>query len=338
MTLDSTDAWPQPDRTKLARIEARTLIEARLAVGPRSEGELQKALRGYIDKAAFATAFNKIKDEGRITPVKTRWALRTDVQQHPIIAAIIAAGLDWSKVQGCVLPAVALGLSPRWEVAKRFTKVDSLRASLIALLYKLPVAVDRVTLPQARESLLVFTLSAVLPKVPEMRWPAIKGDASLDKFSVTVLRGLTQLSKGNIVQTINTVAAEAVEAKDTSADALRLQLVKACVIPRKIIDGPGIEPPPIEKFAQRIQSITDERAAPPFEDRLAIGTLYDIYGRDHADAGSLASFKERIIAAFTKKLISLRRLDDKGLWDRETRDRSQVEYNDYRFHFVARTS
>lgn len=97
-----------------------------------------------------------------------------------------------------------------------------------------------------------------------------------------------------------------------------------------------VEKASTEEFAARVQAITNVSAAGPFSDRLAIGALYDAYGRDFADAGSMASFKERIVEAFTRKLISLRRLDDRTLWSPEDLARCQVQFRDYRFHFVAK--
>jgi len=87
-------------------------------------------------------------------------------------------------------------------------------------------------------------------------------------------------------------------------------------------------------FAANVQATANRIRTPPFTDRVSIRDLYDQYGIDFADAGSLASFKTRLTEAFRRREISLARLDVPDLLDQFTRTSSEMNLEGHRYHFV----
>ena len=74
---------------------------------------------------------------------------------------------------------------------------------------------------------------------------------------------------------------------------------------------------------------------PPFKGRVAIAQVYDAYGRVHSDAGSLESFKRRLVEAAKLRAIDLTRLDMPERMNADLRNRSSVEWDTDEVHFVV---
>ena len=119
-------------------------------------------------------------------------------------------------------------------------------------------------------------------------------------------------------------------AEDHSQGGFRQALVKAA-----LSVGSNDRP---DDFSSRVQALLAQKATPPFSDRLAVGTLYDVYGREYQDARSLSNFKGRLIDAHQRREILLRRLDNTRAIDSDLRERSEIDWEGHKFHFVARTS
>ena len=115
------------------------------------------------------------------------------------------------------------------------------------------------------------------------------------------------------------------------ASGLRKQLIR---IGLKRESTPAELPLQPDGFAARVKEVAKSLSTPPFQGRVAIAQIYDAYGRVHADAGSLASFKERLVAAAKERELRLGRLDLPERMDRDLRLRSEVFWGTDTVHFV----
>ncbi len=91
------------------------------------------------------------------------------------------------------------------------------------------------------------------------------------------------------------------------------------------------------EFSERVLEIAEMLSTPPFQDRVAIAQIYDEYGRIYPSAGSLASFKERLVEATKNRGLELGRLDLPERMDNELRDRSAAVWGREEVHFVIRS-
>lgn len=92
---------------------------------------------------------------------------------------------------------------------------------------------------------------------------------------------------------------------------------------------------PCETFARNVLDAAKDLATPPFDGRVAIAQAYDAHGYDYPDAGSLNSFKKRLVEASRKRKIDLSRLDMPELMDRDLRQRSETPWDSDVVHFVV---
>lgn len=67
---------------------------------------------------------------------------------------------------------------------------------------------------------------------------------------------------------------------------------------------------------------------------VAIFSIYSAYGVDNADAGSLESFKSRLVAAAKARDLDLARCDMVQALGRELRDLSATQYGGEDLHYV----
>jgi len=87
-----------------------------------------------------------------------------------------------------------------------------------------------------------------------------------------------------------------------------------------------------------VKQVAEQLTTPPFQGRVAIAQVYDAYGRIHSDAGSLASFKARLIEAAKTHEILLGRLDLPERMDKDLRVRSETPWDTEYVHFVLTAS
>ena len=87
-------------------------------------------------------------------------------------------------------------------------------------------------------------------------------------------------------------------------------------------------------FAARVKQVAEKLTTPPFQGRVAIAQVYDAYGRIHPDAGSLQSFKARLVEAAKARTLVLGRLDMPEGMPRDLRERSETLRNSDEVHFV----
>jgi len=98
---------------------------------------------------------------------------------------------------------------------------------------------------------------------------------------------------------------------------------------------PGVSTPE-PSFADRVKDVAYKLETPPFPTRVAISQVYDAYGRKYPDAGTLASFKERLVQAGKAREINLGRLDMPEGLPSDVRNRSAAPWGDDEVHFVLK--
>ena len=130
--------------------------------------------------------------------------------------------------------------------------------------------------------------------------------------------------------------------EDVMDDMGRKGLIHGIALPRKGAPEPSLsytpphlrpQPPDVvakpsqsQTFAERVNQIASQLKTPPFQGRVAIADVYDKYGHEFPDAGSLASFKERVLNEAKGQKLFVSRLDMPEYMDKEKRVRSETPY------------
>ena len=340
---------PTSDLNRLTPMTIDAVITAYMAAsGVRSAPSIRRAVQIYAPESVVEDGLQRLIAGRALEPRQTQWALAPVAWKGTIPDAILKTNSDWARVKRVILPMAALGLPLQPSSVRHFSHGDHLRAAALTVLYRLPLDPITVRLGEVRECLLVRSLAA---RFPDVRFAPVRGTERLDAFSTAVLNGLAEVPSDGAVEIVHQLAAQASHSKDPSLDGLRRALVTAALAPHDPITGlnganeldwlspaaDGFAKP--GDFARRVQSFVDNESTPPFDDRLAIGALYDLYlAKYPGDADSLAAFKARLLDAHRGRWLSLRRLDYIDAIDDELRRRSEIEVDGRQFHFVARVS
>ncbi len=249
-------------------------------------------------------------------------------------------GLDatskWEVLWKTRLPLLALGLDANAKPERlRFARSDALKSAIIATAFGL-----------AREDL-------GSPKVvaSELVWRTLRartGDligngpfGMIDKpgpVERSLLGGLAGTRPKSFPDAMNALALKSVGLAKGTPDDLRLALIAKALALQ--VDEPRVERAHNVAangagFAANVVDVAKGLATPPFVGRVAIASVYDAYGKAHADAGSLASFKERLVKAAQDGALQLARLDMPERMSRDLRQRSETSCMSDQFHFVV---
>ncbi len=333
---------PFPDLARLQPLTVEQLIVALLATAPRrSLAQVKRSLMRFAPPSHWEGALHSLSNAGLIATEGRGWRLADGGRNDPLAAAVLAARADWPRTRATILPMVALGLPLSPDAVRRFSRGDNLRAATLAVLYDLPLSLPTVRLTHTRACLLARSLAA---HYDGLRLPPINGTERLDAFSTAILHRMAGTERQSVSQTITVLTSRALGTRDLSLDGLRHALVTAAVARSETsppVASRGARPTDVAEigeFARRVQALADAVATPPFEDRLAISAAYELYGRHHTDAGTIASFKQRLAAAHRERWLSLRRLDYVDAITADLRQRSELIIDGRHFHFVARVS
>lgn len=186
----------------------------------------------------------------------------------------------------------------------RLARTENLRAVALACIYSLPVDKEKATLTAVNSALILRGLAGLVGITADPGFSAIAQTAG-------------DLSRGEI---------------------LARTIVKAGLSLCEADDGKRSRPDEdLPSFARNVQAVANDLSTPPFSQEVAIGQVYDAYGRGHRDAGMLDEFKARLLKANAARLLVLYRLDEPGAIDAELRNRSQIETERGRYHFIARS-
>jgi hypothetical protein len=277
--------------------------------GNRSLAQLLGDVKAYLAKEQASTAFEALVNDGYVTDRSGRVTLsKTGADQVKARFGHLQNGRAGKRrLERVVWPAIVLGLDAGSRGAARLGRGEHLRAAALIAIAGLPLNRESGSLNSAISALLVRLLSGAT--VFSHTSDALK----------TKARSFGDLS---------------------DIDALRRGLAMAgLALSNNAYQGlnkhGGDE---LSAFASRVQAITDSLSTPPFSRKVAISQVYDEYGKTHADAGRLESFKERLLEANLSGALNLYPLDEPEALEPATRARSLIDTNHGRYHFIARSS
>jgi len=302
----------QAEQQGLVPVDARDFVLSALTVknGTRSVRQFVGDLKAYADTDRLEAAFEELVQAGWAEVNASRKAVLTAEGRHEAERRFgkLAGGQEGLKrLKNVVWPALALGMEPNTKGGARLARPEHLRAALLVSLFRLPLDKDSATLSAAVSALVLRGMAG----------------ASLQSSEHSELKPIVQ-NAGDL----------------SDADKLRQTVVRAALaLGARGTTQPdaGATPTRVDAaFASNVQVLADKLSTPPFSNKVAIAQVYDAYGREHRDAGSLDTFKEKLLAAHKKGLLKLRALDEPQAMDQELRERSLIKTRYGWYYFVAR--
>jgi hypothetical protein len=285
-----------------------------------SPNSLDRAVKHLLAKGDASLQGGKLKltESGRAV---ARAILGNDVSK------------PWPHIRDRRLPVLALGLDPDDTATQRkLTNPKTLKAAIIAVAFGTPK--DAALMPDRVRSELVWRVlrGAVPELIGRGPFPTITKSNPVD---CSILAGLAGVSAKRIDQVLAALAARAVGASRTDLDALRKRLVQLAL--SQAVPVAAVQEG-VQGFGERVRAVARTLSTPPFRGRVAIAQVYDAYGRQHPDAGSLASFKERLVMAAKARQLDLTRLDLPEHMDSDLRERSHTVWDSSTVHFIVTRS
>lgn len=339
---------PKPDSSRFAALDPADLVLAYLA-GQKtalSAKLLARRLAAVADAATVAAGTATLCDRGLVS-ANAQVVLHEAGRAAGKTLLGRDAGSRWEDVLTRRLFPLSLGLDPEAaELRTRLARPDARQAAVIAIAYGLPAEmVGRKV--QVCSELVWRTLEAGLGALlGQGRLPEITKPGVTERVLLAGLAGGTAKSMPEAVKLVafaalgrppgdpaalrnGTIALALANARRGPAAATTPPVAQPASPPAKASDGPadGV-------FAGRVTEVAQALTTPPFQGRVAIAQVYDAYGRAFPDAGSLQSFKERLIAAAFARQLELGRLDMPEYMDKELRQRSEAAWGRDFVHFV----
>jgi hypothetical protein len=335
---------PAPDLARFTAVEPELVTLAYLASQKQglSLASLQQRLKKLIPATGVDAAVSMLieKDEVRL---ETTLSLTSKGRQAAKRALGADAGQPWDVIKARRLTMLALGVNPdASEARKQYAKADALKAAAIAVAFGLPketmVSVKAVS-SELVWQLLRGRLTDVVGRGP---FPEIEKPAVVERV---LLAGLAGAKAKSLPEAINALTARALGLPNIDADILRDRLVVIGVSlagAESVRESPSVAAPTSSRpvtngsgsFATRVREVALTLSTPPFQGRVAIAQVYDAYGKVHPDAGSLQSFKERLVQAAKAREIDLGRLDLPERMPKDLRQRSETAWGSDEVHFV----
>ena len=328
MTLE----LPQVGISRFCPVSPELVLRAYLSCQPQgiSLNALQRNLQTIVSPAAVDDTVALLIERGEVLSDKTlklanRKAVSTEILGRD-------AGTKWADIKARRLPLIVLGYDPDdFEVRRKFSKPDQIKAAVIAVGFGLPkeIAAD---LKAVRSEIVWRILRAGLADiVGRGPFPMIEKPGTVER---TLLSGMIGVASKSIVDATNNLAAHAVGIKKGNLDAVKERLI-VLGIERCQSNGAAIPlNRHVDNFAAKVAEIASKLSTPPFHGRVAIAQVYDQYGKIYPDAGSLAAFKERLVGAAKNREIQLGRLDLPERMANDLRERSETKWNREEVHFV----
>jgi hypothetical protein len=320
----------RPDMARFSPIHLEALTLGYLGTTRRaiSATTLKTRLRPFADPAAVEDTLGTLITSGNATTEKTLLLSKAGKD-----AAKGVLGRDvnatWESVCNHRFPLLTLGLDPdNSDVRHKFARADALTPAAIAIAFGLDTHDITNKTSVCGELVWRIIRSALYDVVGKGPFP------SIDKLGIVervLLAGLAKTRGNAINEAVGGIRALAVGLPKCDARGLRKQLIRIGLQrglkPAKVSHEP-------DGFAARVRNIAKSLSTPPFHGRVAIAQVYDAYGRVHADAGSLASFKERLVAVAKERELQLGRLDLPERMNQDLRLRSEVHWGTDTVHFV----
>jgi hypothetical protein len=320
-----SSALPRSDITRFSRIEPEFIVKAYLSCTTQKVSmiQLKRRLSTLLSVDTVAALVARLISSGQIIRDGNNLQLAHEGQKATRAALGIDAGKPWDSVRIGRLPVVALGVDPdNIETRRKLARADILGAAIVCVGYDLPK--NNLLSPTGVRSELVWRiLRAGVPDViGQGPFPLIEKPNAVDR---TIVAGLAGVRAKTISGAVAALAAKTINAERSKSDVLRRQLIRLALKKRSSPEG----------FAERVKVIAHALSTPPFQGRVAIAQVYDAYGRQYPDAGSLESFKHRLLAAAKAHELHLSRLDLPEHVNRELRTRSATPSGSDEVHFVV---
>jgi hypothetical protein len=320
----------RPDITRFSPISLEDLTLAYLGAARRaiSPVTLKTRLRAFADPAALEISLAKLVDGAKAAVEKTVVLTKTGKDTAKGIMGR-DINVSWERLHSRRFPLLVLGLNPDdTEIRHKFVKADALTSAAIAVAFGL--GTDEITSKTAVCGELVWRLlrSALPDVVGKGPFPPIDKLGTVERV---MLAGIAKTRGNSVNEVVAGLRALAVGLPKCDASGLRKQLIRI-----GLQHGSQTAPSPsqTDRFAARVKEVAKSLSTPPFQGRVAIAQLYDAYGLVHADAGSLVSFKERLVDAAKGHQLELGRLDLPERMERDLRLRSEAPWGTDTVHFV----
>jgi hypothetical protein len=332
------DSLPKPERSHFSPIDPALVVHAYLfkcKTAIRLDG-LQRRLKALVEPDITKRVVEQLASTGQMQLESQKLGLTESGEK----AARNLLGRDvsetWETIRDRRFPVLALGFdADAAEPRKKLATPGNLKIAIVAVGFGLPR--DKALVPTDVRSELVWrVLRRAIPQViGNGPFPPISKSNVVDRV---ILAGLAGVRAKSIDKAVDALAALAIDAAKTDTRSLRIRLVQIAIgqaaLPRLKLKGESKETTP-GGFADRVKAVARALDTPPFQGRVAIAQIYDAYGRQHPDAGSLASFKERLVTAARARKLELSRLDLPEYMERDLRERSQTVWDSNEVHFVV---
>ena len=323
-----SSSFPEPDIGRFTAIDPTLIVQAYLSKSRQglSLAKLQSGLKSLVRVEDIARAVQKLTANGTVAEAKSK--LRISKEGAERIRRILGRDAEqpWDKLLAFRFPTIALGLDPDDPaIRRRLRPRGALQAAIVGVAYGLPK--DSLGSAKAVRSELVWRiLRAALPEVVGSGpFPTIDKSNAID---IKILSGLAGVRAKTIDQATTALAAKILGVRGTKIEELRRQLINLEARgPKSLPTGDG--------FADRVKAVARSLSTPPFQGRVAIAQVYDAYGRVHSDAGSLDSFKQRLVQAAKARNLDLTRLDLPERMSDDLRHRSRTQWGSDEVHFVV---
>jgi hypothetical protein len=310
-------SFPKPETARFAAIEPTLVVQSYLSTVTQglSRPKLRNVLKSILAPAEVDKAADALVASGTIEE-KTK--LRISNDKRDVVRKSLGrdAGRPWDKLVEFRFPVLALGLNADDpSVRKALRPRGALQAAIVGVAYGLPR--DALRSAEAVRSELVWRVlrAALGDVVGNGPFPLIDKSNAIDR---TIIGGLAGVRPRTINEATAALAAKLLGVRGTQLEALRRELINIAV--KKVVSAGA------DGFAERVKEVARLLSTPPFQGRVAIAQVYDEYGRAHPDAGSLESFKQRLVAAAKARSLDLSRLDLPEHMSGELRNRSKTQW------------
>lgn len=320
----------KPDLACFSRIDSGAAVAMLIATikEPVSSKQLDKRLKSLFPEAGRRTSAIEIAEQQKLVTQESGHVGKTDKG-----VALLGrdAARDTEALRTFRLPALACGLDPddahvRKAMSGR-TAADALRAATIGVAYGLPAHMH-MSLKEVASEIVWRTLRSAMPDIMRnAKTPVIEKSNAVDR---AIVAGLAGAKSGNIKAALASLAAGAVGARSTEIGDLRKRLIEIALQGK-----PAAASPTANHFVARVRAVAANLTTPSFPGRVAIAQVYDAYGRDYGDAGSLDSFKHRLVEAAKARELDLSRLDSPARMSAELRLRSQTAWGSDEVHLIV---
>lgn len=330
---------PRPDLSRFSPISPEIVVRSCINKGI-SLVELQTRLKSFLTDTSIDAVIADLIERNEISAEKTiAFTSVGKVSTAELLGC--DANKDWNTIKTKRLPLIALGLNPDdSDIITKYKTHYAIFAATLAVAFGLP----KETMSDqnaVRSEIVWLVLRGGLPDiVGQGPFPVIDNPGPVER---TLIAGLAGARAKSITEATGKLIAKAIGVEKTGVGAVRDRLIAIGIE----LSQKNAAPKPVltkaaptkcskgkDSFAFKVIQAARKLSTPPFQGRVAIAQVYDFYGQLYPDAGSLASFKERLVSSAKNKEIDLGRLDLPERMSNEMRERSETRWDREEVHFI----